>query len=377
MKKTRTIISQSIFLLILCCFMYSCDKESINDNEIEENNLKIFNETFNVNSLDGMLEFESFEAFNFTINTFSDMNEDERIAWGKENNFESQQIILDKISKAEDEFDDSYFKGIDEDLNTDQLSRVNKPIAFSGLYNHYLKLGFIKQVIEKDGSYSYSINVNEEPSAFVCNEEGFVMIAGIVHRYSTKGLEFDVYNKSNNTRKTASKEEKSAHKPPGLNDFYIDNIFAIQGTIANKTWYYDSAKLRFYHFVRLVTCELTTHKMSSLFSTVSKAERKRWGKWKVRNSYTPIKQISGSWDYSWDYWYPLGGTGTHTNALSLYCTNSVYWGPSLSNFRGGYLCPSGTITSDYQIADPLRIHNMHIQGIFVGDTGNYQTNYTN
>ncbi|PHS08582.1 MAG: hypothetical protein COA88_06355 [Kordia sp.] len=301
------------------------------------------------------------------------MNEEQRILWGKKYNFETQQIIMDKISMAEDRFDEEYFSGIDEGATLNELENLNKPIAFSNLYNQYLNEGFIQQTIEEDGSYGYSLRVNYEPSAFVCNEKGFVIIEGDLYHYTQHGVNSKVYENPNDKTLMLSKQQKSS-SIMGLNDFYIDNIFTAQGTPGNKTWYYDSAKHRFYHYVWFRSSELTTHKMQSIFITLSKAERKRWGKWKTRNNYLPITNITGDWDYSWDYWLN-GNTFSFSNVFSP-CTNSspIYMrGPS--NHRGGYLCPSGLITSPYQIADPMRIFGMHIQGNFNGETDTYQTNY--
>ncbi len=373
MKKTAVTIKQFLILFIACSFIYSCDKESIEDTETKsvDSTFKIKEQRVKVR--DGMLEFISFEEFYYAINSFSDMNEEQRIQWGEKYGFETQQIIMDKISIAEDGFDEEYYAGIDENASPNELESLNRPVAFSNLYSQYLDKGFIKQTIEEDGAYSYSLRVNYEPSAFVCNEQGFVIIEGSIYHYTQYGLNSKTYEGPNDIALMSSKQQKSSSKM-GLNDFYIDNIFSPQGTPGSKTWYYDSPKHRFYHFVWFRSSELTTHKMQSTFISLSKAERKRWGKWKTRNSYMPISNITGNWNYAWDYW--LGGnTYSYSNVFST-CTNSspVYWGGT-SNHRGGYLCPSGEITSPHQIADPMRIYGMHIQGNFNGETDNYQTNY--
>lgn len=379
MKKSK------IFLyLTIGAITISCSKENNLTNAPSKTNETKIQSIDHLKQRDGMLVFKSHDDFHNAIKEFNKMDASKRIVWGENNQFQTQQIIMDNISRSEGDFDNQYFKGLDEDLTKSELEALGKPIEFSDVYKKYLAKGFISQTEEKDG-FSYELAVNNQPSRMVCNEAGFVILNDSLYLFEKNRLRIKRYTGTNDLDLLKSNSISDeiiqvdyTSVSRSYHNFYIDNIFSPQGTFSNPTWYYDSPKHRFRHFVRFLSSELSQTQMSVVYYTDTHSHKKRWWKWDYRNDWRPLQTINGTWSYSWDYWYN-GTTLTYTNIFqpgynpATHSYNYASFGGS--NHSSSYLTPNGTVTSNYPIADPMRIHGMHIKGVWIGTTGNYTTNY--
>ncbi len=322
----------------------------------------------------GMVHFKDFDAYTSLTNELSTMTVQEKIAWGEVHNIKTQEIILEEVGLAEDTFDELYFKGLDENLSEADLTRAGKPVAFSATYQEALKDGVIIQTIDQEhGGYGYELAVADKMAALVINKDGEVMIQDEVLKYTATGIEITSLSTGSKTHVASNSRTTEC------TNFTNGNIFTQDGVI----WYYDSSNHRFKHYVYFNSCysDSGVNTFSSQFYTEAIAERKRWGKWKIRNSYNPIVSISGNWSYYWTrYNTTTGITSYQYNNLSGGIASPfnfiVPGGPS--NHVKLYLEANfgrRSIAAPYEVTSEVKISDYGITGIFEGETDNYSTYY--
>jgi len=334
---------------------------------------------------DGMLEFATQKDFYAAINAFGKMSSEDRITWGLQNNFKTQQIIFDKICKAEDEFDAVYYAGIPETAKEEDLAKLGKVIAFSDMYIKYLNDDFIKQTVS-DSEYSFYLNTLNRTASTVLNKAGMCLVNDTLYYYNndSKKLIQKKYNSSNDIEDIKRLETSTADCECNVFDlntdradtyFFIDNIWTQSGLDQELqwTWYYDSANERFRHYVRMASA-IDNYTLFVDYATYSVAEYKRKKKWKKKWKYRPIDFLEGKWDY-WYGEYTNGAVWNSLDELSGGFPAGYYNNPNwMKNEIGNNLSPAGS----YNLTDanePIHIENMHIHGYFIGSTGNYHTNY--
>jgi len=111
--------------------------------------------------------------------------------------------------------------------------------------------------------------------------------------------------------------------------------------------------------------------MGSRYWPELRAERKRWGKWKLRNSYRPITRLTGNWSYRYTiskYWYG-GPRHTYYNNLSGGEKSPV--NISYGHMNNGYLKyanPTGQWSSSWYFTRPVDVYSYSFTGYF--DPGN-------
>lgn len=383
-KMNRKSLNPLLLLLLISWVVSSCTKESIEplqNTEITQPETPI---QFNPQIENGVMVFESNEDFVRTSNAFASMSPQERISWGEANAFKTLQILMDEISAAEDLFDARYFAGLDPEMSGEELKAIGKPIDFSDLYKTSLQKGIIKQTEDPEyGGYGFELDIFDQSGVSVANELGMVVVDGQLLQYTKDAIKMMPYTDAEDIAKLAKATvsvdnivvSNLDHGTKGLTTFINGNIWTQTGVV----WYYDSSNHRFKHFVYFYSNSGTTA-MSCSFYTESIAERKLFGKWKIRNSYNPIRSVSGSWSYYWRKYNSTTGLATYEwNNLGGGTPSPFSYSTSGSNHIKFYLNPTGgyALSSPYSFYHEARMSSYNIYGTFVGTTGSYSTHYHN
>ena len=375
----------SFLIIVLAgCFFTSCEKSPIVPTVTEEVPAPTTTIALDdVKVQDGMLVFKSQEHLYTTINTFAAMSADDRMAWGEQNQVKTQRIILDEITEAQIAFEAEYYQGIEPGLSLEELQRAGVPVEVCDLYKEYLQKGIITQVQEEDGFYSYHLSLQSPSLVFIANEQGNYIVNDSIYlrtnnflalkKYEGKA-DIELLQRADQIESDAiiyfdfSEQNRTTHS------FYYDSIFGSHGTLSDPTWYYDSGKERFKHYVDFqssISGSLTF--MTSEFYTEALAQKKTLWFWHTSNNYNPIDYINGSWQYFWIRlnWNTSQGTYFYNNLSGGNNSPFMLNPPGTTNLLGASLNPSGvySLTLPYAFDIPVWIYNMHIHGFFPGSTG--------
>lgn len=349
-------INLSLGILIIM-FLTSCSVDEELSAPILKNEKKSIGfKSVMINQENGMLSFENEKSMFDAINYFSKMESEERISWGRENNFKSQQIIMDELNLAQEAFEKTIFKDIPEDIEIEDMLQLGYQPQLCSQIENGIEDGILLKIIEEDGSLSYQLKV-KNGSQYVINREGKVMINGEVFNYSEK----------NGVAKSSWVLVYSDEK---------GNIF---GDFPSVIWYYNSSNERFLHsygtalYEKIVSGERF---IQHWFYTRSVAHKKSWGVWKIRSSYKPIKALTGTWD--WTVCDVLNeGLIIDKPDFSLEeAPSGFYYDFDHHNDAFVLLNPSGNCLEPVSTYDRVEFIDANIKGVFWGGPSGYTTNYS-
>jgi len=402
MKKNKflRLNNKYVVLALVCTTLFvSCKKEKVEQVKASvqnESSTSNFADLSKIQQRDGMLEFATQEEFYNAMNTFGKMTSEQRILWGEQNNFRTQQIIFDEICKAEDDFDAVYYEGIPDTTTEEELALLGKSVAFSDMYTKYLQDGLIKQTVN-DSGYSFHLDIFNPMFGYVFNLGSKCIVNDTLYymNSSEKYLIQKKYTSINDIQdieRNTSLDDRNylvfyfySNNRSQISQFFIDNIWTQTGIDQDPeipsnngigwTWYYDSANERFRHYVNFYSSvNIEQGYLHVNYYTESLAQYKGWFKWRQRNKYRPIDYHEGKWDY---YYMTFGG-GVIWNSFSG--PGYTYGSPfidnpyNMNNQLSENLEPTGTHLLT-EVSDALEIENMYIHGYFIGSTGNYHTKY--
>jgi hypothetical protein len=279
----------------------SCTKEKIvNEDGV---NLESGSVIDNVESLDGILVFKNQSDFYTAANILNASHIDFIQDWAAKHNFVSQEMILNRINEAEDEFDQNTYGYLNKDLTVEELKAMGIGIKHSDLYNKYLEKGFITEYIEQDGAVSFDANVVNPCLMNVLNEDGFVIVNDTLYQYTSNLIKSTPGYNLNKKELLRNAELSDMENKILVIKFEKDTKLKGYTTriIDYETgWHYDGNNKRVKieydlwdgdvagQYFEPATYAYVTHYIEV------KAVKKVLGKWDYRNNYTPIDWLSGN-----------------------------------------------------------------------------------
>ena len=296
----KKIIFKGISLCLLVTLLIGCESDTVNN----ETSKILSGQVFNLQTENGVLVFRDYDELAKINNELQNMPYESALLWEKEHNFMSLRTIDKMVNDAENDNQESFFRGVDPNLSVREYEARGLFYQPSALYKTYLTKGVIKRITEADGSKSTVLTVTNDAYLNVLNEEGKVIVGDEVLVFN--GSVAKVYSKKSNELLKSIDTEPSQQK---LNNQY--NFNKGTGSVSNR-WIQDIYKGSNYRYYGQVffSSIYTTSTLSQTFYWKARAEQKKFGNWNTRNDYNPIWGFSGNWRY--DYWiiYPNAGFGT-------------------------------------------------------------------
>lgn len=381
-------MKKPLVILTIIAFALSCKKESPVIQKKEASTVTV-NST-NVNVKDEMLHFDNMESLIATNSLLSSMTVEDRRTWCNDHNVPTQLMIVDELNKAQDSFEDIEYAGLDENISLEEMKAIGLKPEWCPEIKEYEDLGVLKTNIEKDGISFEALNERFNTLAVV-NKEGFVLVGKFLYLYKNEQIKIMEYTSNENKDELLNTHESSSDNSIQVISFGVSNKALnerekIIGNIFNQTsnnwvWYYNSSSERFNHYVRMYSYEYWTYAhiypytfsltMYNSFTTLSTAERKRFGIWKRRSSYLPIRKITGSWGW---YLWPLNTQPSFNNSQGV--SSPFNTGALNTNYKNVTMTPTG-IFYYHHSGDYIQPTNINIRGSFAGGPSGYSTYYHN
>ncbi len=341
----------AIFVFII--LLSSCEQETLTSEDLT-NQIEIDAGDVSFYYSQGILRFNSFDDFVSTANFLNSAGFDYQYDLFKEIGFRSQEMILNEVSSAEDVFDSQYYEGIDENISVQELVEMGFGIEHSPLFNSVVDQGLIAVLCEEDGSESYYPNVLNPALMPVLSEGGFVIVNDTLMQYTHNKIKIAPYTSMSRIdelkESTGADSEKSISVIEFNNDFKSAGHYTHIDKVVTKT---KGSNLRVSSRYALwdgnVNGNPFTHapaKYMYINHIIElKAEEKRWGKWKIRNNYTPLCGLESSWTTCMEFGpstvcdFTQSGAGIHQspynqNPFSSGCTNYYKFYPVPIGFVG-------------------------------------------
>jgi len=326
-----------------------------------------------VSSIKGILVFSDQSTLDKTLDALSKMDRREREAWEENLNFVSQGTLYNQINDAEILLEEEIYGKYDENLSLTDLNELGVKEQHTTLYENYLRKGMITEIVEKDGSKSFELAVIDPPLADVLNEDGLIIINNSIYQYTSDLVK--IFGEKNLEKLDLLKSTVATSMK--------DNILVINRSENNRSqhswtkcsgWHYDGDKKRYCLNV-YGTSSNSMSLMYSSFYVQAKGEQKKWGIWKLRNTYHPIHSVGGNWSYSFVYtWYNGLLITRHWLPDNDFRSPFYYQVPgSGSNFLQAHLSPNGiwSIASPYFFYDAVNVDHYYFTGSFYGGPHGY------
>lgn len=370
-------------LLIISIGIFSCKKEDVQPIQQNRLNVDYSNDEIiimpQINKIRDVLVFESHEEIGIFINAFAKMSAEQKIEWGLENNFKSQQILLEELTKKQLEFGEKNYPGINPDLSIEELMDLGVHPRLCPEIENYVQKGMIVKTVEEDGSISFDLALEDKGMVHVTNLDGLVIIGDKLYQFKNNLVKYMPFSDVNdferlkNTNQTSESQgiyvQSGGDRSP---QFTVGNIF--DQNCNCWIWYYNSSNERFCHYVVIQSnWDSYQNKVYSSYYNFEKAQKKILGVWIKTSGYKPLYYVEGTW--SWDLTisgptYPSGSGFSSGLSSPLY----QYYGNSNEELE--YLYPYGYSNVGVGWSgDEVEIHNMHIHGTFWGGCCGYHTNY--
>lgn len=359
----KKIIFKGITLCLLLTILTGCESDPVK-NETDRNSNS---QALNLQTENGVLVFKDYNELEKTNNELQNMPYSAALLLEKEHNFMSLRTIDKMINDAENEHQETFFKGINPNLSVKEYEAKGLFYEPSALYKTYLTKGVIKRIKEADDSKSTALNVTNAAYLSILNEQGKVIVGNEILVFN--GSIATVYNRKTNEL-LKSFDSKAETPQQNLNNQYNFN----KGTgSSGSRWIQDIYKgsdYRYYGQV-LFSSIYTTSSLSQTFYWEARAEQKKFGNWNTRNDYNPIWGFSGNWSY--DYWiiYPNAGFGTVRDGSQYPLPNSGGLPTSpynLANLNTNYTVRNMQFSAMYSI-NPSQIGYSYFDNVRVYNYG--------
>ena len=316
-----------LFLILLLCF--ACSKETIIEDD--QSNRSFLNPVAkyysnwqaDLSSTDGILVFKSMDHLSTTkeeliLKSYAEVRQLE-----DELDFRSQQTTLNEIILAEEHLTDAFYAPYTH-LTDEEIYALNLEEPKSEVYKKALAKGLLTVEEDSRDAHVYQLSVIDPTNARILNDDGFVMVADTLWQYTDSQIKFctncSIENKERLADAIISNEEQ------GIVTFTINNFFRNENNWdgnLNKGWTGVESKRRARYerhgySVMADNCNSHCYFLIVKYYLHNEAQRKRWGKWKYRSSYTPWFRWDGHWS---------GHGNFH------YCTNNPYAPSSLYTYE--------------------------------------------
>jgi hypothetical protein len=289
---------------------YGCNKEketSLLDSELTVCTNK--SHDIDIKAIDGTLVFSDWKELDHAILKLSSLSNEDRVKLENKIGFKSLKTIFFEIHQAENVNVELNYGDLDEDLSVDDLKRLGIEYKPSNLYLEYLQKGVIEEIIEDDGSLSFKLKLNNWPLSHVANSNGLIIIKD--EKIDLCKVEFNV--------------EVGEDFISNVSKTY-ENDFEIYDGGSRSRWSSTSPRYDDPHdnyrrvqvFFTGASYQSSTQTLSSNYTIEVIAERRVLGFWKIRNTYKPLRRVTGWWSYEYYYRNSSGGSVlTGSNDLPL------------------------------------------------------------
>lgn len=353
-------IIQCLMLLVIGIIVTGCQKDEIVPN-VETSPIKIEQATFSkdVEVLDGALVFENEQHLSATLESLSLMSPTERIEYEDELGFRSQGSLWFLINEAETNHQESFFKGVDPNLEVEDYEEMGYFYENTALYAEYLNKEIIKEFVNEDRSTSFELVIDNPRLENIVNEDGVFFVGEKKH--VLKGKELKEYSASTGELLNTSTAEKVSLN--GEYDFQKNaRRSGHESQSGNKWWITDPAQGNNYRYYAQAYfhSSFTTSLLAQTYFWTARAEQKKWGNWATRNNYNPIWGIAASWNY--DYWVTFKGQ---------------YYGTKYTDSSNPLSNSSNLPTSSYYLSNlhtNYTVRNMHPNGVYTISVGAFWEN---
>jgi hypothetical protein len=350
-KRTLLSLLIIVFSLILLVFN-SCDKEDTINYTPDVGNelvLEVFQPTYKVEVQNGMLSFESKLAFDVTKLEIVSANRKSVDLWEQRLNIKTPANIFNKVILAEDSIS-KYYENLPE--NEQKYWRM-QPEVHSVIYQQALASKIIQLLPDGEGGEYFDLNLYDKTAASVINLDGFVIVEGQIHQYTTDAIKIitdgDV-NKIEELKKINETCKKDNMVVTVFNENRLKSVYGHTWTQISgwqnpenrkrvRVWidghsetygdpYYDDC----------------TQYLNCTYVVRAEAQKKNfWGNWKY-SDYMPSFSFNATWGYSFRSYacdpYIEYGCGLYDCEYNYVPAYSCTANPS-------YMCPTSPHSAYY------------------------------
>jgi len=298
------------------------------------NELKETEKQASIQSKDGVLIFNNSDELNKTLSLLNTKNDKEIKKWEDNLKFKSQLTIYHEINQNEILNENTILSSYKNDITKQELDELGVIYTPSKMYMEYLNKGVIKEIIEDDENKRFELSLENKIMSKVVNEDGKVIINDTLLEYtgnkchvSSLSQKFEPYTINIKAKGGYNWSRYTTATSPSLT---INNGYAMVSS--NKRFKFEIIGYSS-HSTSIMNC--------TYYVFATGQEKNIWGTWRTTNTYRPVYNISGNWDYKYIITYPNGPFITKTNDLSGINTSPYSYYLGGSNYFLAYLNPSG------------------------------------
>jgi len=350
-KRTLLSLFIIVFSLILLVFN-SCDKEDTINYTPDVGNelvLEVFQPTYKVEIQSGMLSFESKLAFDVTKLEIVSANRKSVDLWEQSLNIKTPANIFNKVILAEDSIS-NYYENLPEN---EQKYWRKQPEVHSEIYQQALASKIIQLLPDGEGGEYFDLNLYDKTAASVINLDGFVIVEGQIHQYTTDAIKIitdgDVY-KIEQIKKINETCKKDNMVVTVFNENRLKSVYGHTWT-QNSGWVYPENRKRVRVWIDGHSetygdpyYDDCTQYLNCTYVVRAEAQKKNfWGNWKY-SDYFPYLSFSATWTYGYRSYacdpYIESGCGLYDCEYNYVPAYSCTGNPS-------YMCPTSPYSAYY------------------------------
>ncbi len=185
MKKIILII-MPLALVFAAFVFHSCEKEEV----VSKNDSISPSEDGGYSVNNGILVFNTLEAFDKTIDGIANLSDEDRLIWEETVGFKSQRRIVSEIIKAENEHDELCASK----YNDKNIDSIDESVFHSSVYNKYLNKGVISIINEGTDDEYWDYSVFSISFIDFINEDGLYVIGDTLYQVTDKYFKSLKYN---------------------------------------------------------------------------------------------------------------------------------------------------------------------------------------
>jgi len=348
-----------IIISFVSLIIQSCNNDSIPvPSEVApvfEKNQEVFQPSYEIQVVNGMLSFDSKIAFDVTKLEIASSNRKAVDNWEKGLGIKTPASIFSKVLLAEDSIN-NHMKNLPKD---EQEFYLNQPQIHSKEYNEALEAEIIALVDDGDGGQYFDLNLFDKTVASVINIDGLVIVEGRIFKFTVGGMKiikdgdfsmvekistfdsntldnniivFELKKKKKKITNETYEEDWSNNWTQTMDWYYFDKNWLGNDQKRIKVWVdghseHIGSNYRYY----------CSQELNCTFSVHAQAQEKNfWGNW-VYGSYAARLILNASWEYSYKDFsndpYIQFGCG-------LYETTKNYLPAYSCGVNPSYMCPT-------------------------------------
>jgi len=356
MNKKYLLFSVVALSLTVVVFI-GCEKEN-STNETKKvtekmvDAVKAYQPSNEIKVINGMLAFESKIAFDVTKLEIANADRKSVDLWEKSIGIKTPASVFYAVVNAEDSISRYY-----ESLPIkDQDYWLKQPEVHSEIYENALNNSIVKLLSDGEGGQYFDLNLYDKTTAGVVNMEGFVIVEGQIHQYTSNAIKIILDGDMEKMEKL-----KSINKTYE-DDYIVITVYddireeiskSVYGHNWTRTagWQYPTSRKRVkvwidghsesYGNAYNSSC---TQFLRCTFVVRAEAQKKNfWGNWKY-SDYFPSLSFNANWSYTYRNYscdpYITYGCGLYDCQFNYVPAYSCTGNPS-------YMCPTSPHSAYY------------------------------